>query len=122
MPFKTIEVELREFASNTFSSKTKEAVDVPEREEALSRAGPSKTKCFPTLGITLKSGSNELVYNKPKSLSPEKALNTTRREQAETTIIINANRLILFTIVFELLAKKYLRAILNIKLLNIFIS
>jgi hypothetical protein len=97
-------------------------VDVPEREETFSRAGPSKTKCPPTFGITLKSGSNELVYNKPKSLSPEKALNTTRREQAETTIIINANRLILFTIVFELLAKKYLRAILNIKLLNIFIS
>ena len=122
MPFKTIEVELREYASNTFSSKTKEAMDVPEREETFSRAGPSKIKCFPTFGITLKSGSNELVYNKPKSLSPEKALNTTRREQAETTIIINANRLILFTIVFELLAKKYLRAILNIKLLNIFIS
>ena len=120
MPFKIIETELRGFASNTFSSKTKEELETPLREEIFSIAERSKIKCLPTFGTTLKSGSKEFVYIKPKSLRPEKVLNTTSREQEETTIIIKANLLILFTMVFSLLAKKYLRAILNVKLLNIF--
>ena len=121
MPFKIMEVELSEFANNTFSSRTTDEFEAPDKEDNFATLELSKTKYLPTLGTTLKSGSKEFVYINPKSLSPEKALKTTRREQDETTIIIKANLLILFTIVFSLLAKKYLRAILNVKLLNIFI-
>ena len=89
------------------------SMDKPKPLEVVSDGDLSEVKKDPVWKTWLKQKDY---------LADERRENTTRREQAETSIIIYANRLILFTIVFELLAKKYLRAILNIKLLNIFIS
>jgi hypothetical protein len=57
-------------------------------------------------GIIFRSGSKELVYAKPKSLSPAKALSTISKTAEAATIIKKAKPLILFTIVLESFEKK----------------
>ena len=56
-----MDVELREFANNTFFSITIDELATPDKEGSFAILALSKTKCLPTFGKTLKSGSKETL-------------------------------------------------------------